>query len=194
MPNWCDNSLTIEGSSENALRIMEAFRSNNPFSKIHPCPQELYDDEAHSYGGTDEASARRDARRAELKAKYGYESAYDWQCGEWGTKWDVDPDAYDEGPTSMSVTFDSAWSPPIELYRWINRNYPEVRLEWTYAEGGVGFQGEGWCEGDVFDDVTSDYQYEDDEEETLLIIDEMTYATPNVGAATVLPLPGGNNK
>ena len=35
---------------------------------------------------------------------------------------------------------------------------------------------------------------ETDEEETLLIIDEMTYATPNVGAATVLPLPGGTKK
>jgi hypothetical protein len=173
---------------------MEAFRGNNPFSKIHPCPAELYDDEAHSYGGTDEDRARRDARRAELKAKYGYESAYDWHCGEWGTKWDVDTNVYVDGTSTVSVNFDSAWSPPIELYRWINRNYPEVRLEWTYEEGGVGFQGEGSCEGDFFEDITSDYQYEDEEEETIFVTDEVTYATPNVGAATVLPLPGGTKK
>lgn len=199
MPNWCYNTLNIEGSSENAHRIMDAFSGDNPFSKIYPCPAELYDDEAHAYGGTDEDVAKQNARRAELKSKYGYDSAYDWHCGEWGTKWDVEPCVNDDsvlpnGNRYMNVYFDSAWSPPIELYRWINRTYPEVRLSWTYEEGGVGFQGEGSCEGDMFDDVISDYVYEDEEEEDDVFVQPETQATPNVGAATVLPLPGGTKK
>lgn len=187
MPNWCDNTLTIEGTSENAVRIIEAFRHSNPFSKIHPCPEELYDHEAHRYGGSDEDRARSEARRAELKAKYAYGSAYDWHCGEWGTKWDVDTNVYDETESSLSVSFDSAWSPPIELYRWINRQYPEVRLTWTYAEEGVGFQGEGYCHGDIFELEESECEYEEEEE-----FIEPEHPVTHVGSATVLPLPKGN--
>jgi Ferredoxin-like domain in Api92-like protein len=189
MPNWCDNTLTIEGTSEDAIRIMDAFRNNNPFNKIHKCPDELYDQEAHSYGGSDEDRARSDARRAVLKAKYGYESAYDWHCGEWGTKWDVDTNVYDETAFSLSVSFDSAWSPPIELYRWINRHYPDVRLTWTYEEGGAGFQGEGYCEGDIFTDEVSDFDYDREDEEEFI---EPEHPAMHVGSATVLPLPKGN--
>jgi hypothetical protein len=188
MPNWCDNTLTIEGESEDAKRIINAFKDLDPFDKIHPTPKELYDNDAHSYSSDPTERTRQDARRSELRDKYGYASAYDWHVGEWGTKWDVEPYVMESSETSISVSFDSAWSPPIELYKWINRNYPEIKMSWTYEEGGVGFQGEGYCYEDTFVDETSDFVYEEEE----FIPPDLPVI--QVGSATVLPLPKGNKK
>lgn len=186
MPNWCDNTLTIEGDCEGAKFLMAAFRNEDPFQAIYPCPKELDHPDAHRFGGTPEEKANQIVKRRELNDKYGYESGYDWRCGEWGTKWDVDADIMNEGNAGlpyMEVCFASAWSPPIELYRYINRVYPSVRLSWTYEEPGVGFAGDGGCEGDLFEDNVRDFLY--DEEDVNCAPDSY------VGSATILPLPGG---
>jgi hypothetical protein len=92
---------------------------------------------------------------------------------------------------TINVCFDSAWCPPGELYRYINEKYPDVEISATWEEPGMGQQGTYYFYQDIEDSTIEDYVDEEPDEEFDLPV---TQATPNVGAATVLPLPGGNKK
>lgn len=72
---------------------------------------------------------------------------YTWRVNNWGTKWEVDiesgdvtVDENDDGTVTLSMNFDSAWSPPVGVYEEIaNRDGWEVFA--TYIEGGMCFIG-----------------------------------------------------
>jgi len=66
---------------------------------------------------------------------------------KWGTKWDVDPTDVDYDGTTLSSSFDSAWSPPIALYEYLVATGFEVSA--NYYEPGMDFAGE-WVNGDDF--------------------------------------------
>lgn len=60
----------------------------------------------------------------------------------WGTKWgdyETVVSLYsEEAPWEVELVFDSAWSPPIELYEWIDENIISVtRIEAVYNEAGI---------------------------------------------------------
>ena len=65
--------------------------------------------------------------------------------GEWGTKWDVDPEnleiEIEKEAGSISGTVDSAWSPPIEAFKTFLNNNPECVAELRYYESGMEFIG-----------------------------------------------------
>ena len=66
---------------------------------------------------------------------------YDKSLEGWGTKWDVDPHHcdLDEDSKVLSVSFDSAWAPPINLYNFLQSKNFVVYA--TYYEPGMGFAG-----------------------------------------------------
>ena len=66
---------------------------------------------------------------------------YDKSLEGWGTKWDVDPYhcELDEEAKVLSVSFDSAWAPPINFYNHLQRKNFVVYA--TYFEPGMGFAG-----------------------------------------------------
>jgi hypothetical protein len=66
---------------------------------------------------------------------------YDKSLEGWGTKWDVDPHhcELDEDSNVLSVSFDSAWAPPINLYNYLQSKGFSVYA--TYYEPGIGFAG-----------------------------------------------------
>ena len=66
---------------------------------------------------------------------------YDKSLEGWGTKWDVDPFHcdLDEDAKVLSVSFDSAWAPPINLYNFLQSKNFVVYA--TYYEPGMGFAG-----------------------------------------------------
>ena len=66
---------------------------------------------------------------------------------KWGTKWDVEPLDVDYDGTTLSTSFDSAWSPPIALYEYLVEQGFEVSA--NYYESGLDFAGE-WTDGDDF--------------------------------------------
>ena len=77
----------------------------------------------------------------ELLEKYG---CLDWYaCGiqNWGTKWDVDNIPWYVAPGSISVSFDTAWSPPTPVVIELSRRYPKVSVRHAYSEGGCNFAG-----------------------------------------------------
>jgi hypothetical protein len=179
MPNWCDNTITFANDVEDNYHLIYAFQQDNPFESICPCPPELDAEGAHSYGGDNRD--KYDEIRKQLKETYGYENGYDWRVANWGTKWDAS-EVY--GMDDHSFSFNTAWGPPTDLYRWIAKNHPGARFDFTYEEGGVGFEGEGTVWDGEFNYEIRDFVYAEDPEDV-----PAAKATSNVGAATILPLP-----
>lgn len=146
MPNWCSNNLTISHRDPAQVqRLAEAFNDDKLFQTIIPVPLELQNDETTSYGGDD--AVAKDQLREQLLAKYGYQSWYDFCINEWGTKWEAN--SYDKcehqaGDTTVYMSFDTAWAPPLGIYQALTAQGFEV--EAMYYEPGCGFAGI-WCDG-----------------------------------------------
>ena len=163
MPNWCSNVVTLVHTDRKM--ISRAVKSTQKDALLHefvPVPQALTDTTEGSYGDALE-QARLTAQREGNVKTYGYASWYDFAIGEWGTKWDISngSDDYkikkvDDGYT-VTLHFDTAWSPPINFYDKL------VELEFIvnamYYEPGVNFCGQyfdGQDETYELNNLTSD--------------------------------------
>lgn len=85
---------------------------------------------------------------------------YEWNCRNWGTKWDVavnDNDVYPdtslekETATSLAYRFNTAWGSPLEAITELAKQYPSLTITINYEEeqgwgGSAVFQG-----GEVID-------------------------------------------
>jgi len=142
-------------------KARDGFNNAAMLQALIPCPQPLLETTAGSYGGSDTISKYKGELlkfQENLNLKYfGYKNWYDWCIAEWGTKWDIgrvsehDPLVeIDDGdwPT-MTLSFESAWSPPIQAYEKLEAMGFIITAQ--YFEPGVGFCGE-WKNG-------KDYEY-----------------------------------
>lgn len=151
MPNWCNNSLRLEHNDPAMIeRFISGFKKGEAMSEFLPCPQELKDNPAPFQG--EDSSA--------LVEKYGASDWYNWSVNNWGTKWDIGGDDYmidriDD--TTVRVSFDSAWAPPVEFYRHMASI--GFVVEAMYYEPGMCFAGTvTTADGELFDDY---YEYSD---------------------------------
>ena len=121
MPNWCSNTIEIEGTKEqiNAfVSFLDEQTVKEWFSFFKPTPPELKE-----------------------------EGWYEWNVENWGTKWNCDAQDWVkvENPSadesSVTFWFDSAWSPPTALYEFIEAT-STLNIKASYNEGGMGFVGE----------------------------------------------------
>ena len=133
MPNWCLNNLTI--SHENRSKVMQfvrVYKEGKVCDHYLPVPRtddgELIIDQTHP------------------------DYWYNWCVNNWGTKWDIGSDngeVHGLNPTIVdneaTMTFDSAWSPPIGLYEELDRL--GFMVDATYFEPGMGYCGI-WHDGD----------------------------------------------
>ena len=76
---------------------------------------------------------------------YNTYDSLDWCCKYWGTKWNaVDNDMslsycnHGDNLMTASMTFDTAWSEPTEIYQRIIQDYPDMRFEIVYANEDIG--------------------------------------------------------
>ena len=105
-----------------------------------PCPEELNDNELTTSYGDEEKQKAVEAKRAEMKDKYGYASWYDWNIANWGTKWDLcDVTKTRIDANTIQLSFESAWLPPIEAYdRLLEEDFEILAY---YYEPGMCFAG-----------------------------------------------------
>jgi len=123
--------------------------------------------------------------------QYGFSNWYDFCVARWGTKWDVDlagtVDVSNDGRT-VDASFDSAWSPPINVYEeMVEQGYDVVAyyyepgmayvgkwdngIDECYEYGGENSQTVRGVIGDELDDMfgisesMAEYEDEEDEEE-----------------------------
>ena len=145
MPNWCINKLTLTHSNRKMIsRAVKSAKDDALLNEFVPVPQALSETTEGSYGDALE-QARLNALREGNRKTYGYSSWYDFAIGEWGTKWDISNGGNDykikkvDNGYSVTLYFDTAWSPPINFYDKL------LELEFTvdamYYEPGVAFCG-----------------------------------------------------
>lgn len=138
MPNWCENVVNLRHDNPSMVKAaIEAAREGKLLEFAVPMPADLRREGVESYGGED--AAKNDALRAENLAKHGYKSWYDWSVEHWGTKWDVEVEVEVEMDKICRLRFDSAWSPPIPVYRALERQGFLVHA--LFVEYGVDFAG-----------------------------------------------------
>ena len=134
MPNWCNNSITISGSTETVKTLWEnAQEGEGLLQAMVPPPENMF------HGNLGEAERRECAEK-------GIPNWYDWNISNWGTKWDVSLEGLEfedngDGTASISGWFDSAWAPPIEAYSTFCDMMDGVFLEAYYEESGMCFVG-----------------------------------------------------
>lgn len=142
MPNWCENTLKVEHSNPEMIsRVVDAFNQDRLCEEFVPKPADIGD---------------------------GW---WDWCVTNWGTKWDVgcdgSPVSGPETPNSFECSFQSAWAPPVGLYKALHA--AGFKVDATYFEPGMAFCGT-WVDGN---DVCIEYQSKEDIPEGI----RLTYST-----------------
>ena len=144
MPNYCNNTLEVNGSYNdlnrfwNKNKFLSENEENNSFlsfNKSHPLPQ-------HKENEQDEW--------------------YNWRLKNWGTKWDACECSISEDITieenlpkkckTFFYYFDTAWTPPVEWMNKVSTLFPKIQFTITYEEAGCDFWGkETYVNGELID-------------------------------------------
>lgn len=144
MPNWCSNVVEISHKDPAKLQeVMTAFNDGKFCNYAIPVPPELQI-VAGRVGADDNPEQIKLEEQEKINfAKYGYKNWYDFCANVWGTKWDVtnesDTRELEAGATDMTISFESAWAPPIGAYEALVEMGFEVRA--YYYEPGMAFAG-----------------------------------------------------
>lgn len=166
MPNWCNNTLELQHEDPAMIeRARIAFNDGKLCNEFVPVPEPLHIVAGRVGDDNNPEQKKLEEATAQNKAEYGYDNWYDYCVNEWGTKWDVGGDGMtadllEDGRLAMS--FDSAWSPPIQFYEKMLDLGFSVRA--YYYESGMCFAGI-WEDGiDDFYDMSdcSDAQMVED--------------------------------
>ena len=164
MPNWCYNSLTIEGSAEDISAIKQ--QVSQPFTRDH----ENYDMDqkkmvwkTYQYNNPvfafwnivkptdlETYALQKDPKQDPNIINFEGDNWYDWNVRNWGTKWDVSVSDDEQWPETELVedwsdrliySFNTAWSPPLQAIEELSKQYPNVEFTLSYEEE-TGWGGE----------------------------------------------------
>jgi|694.fasta_scaffold74135_7 hypothetical protein len=167
MPNWCFNSLLIEGSEKDIADVKAQL--NQPFEREHESwnmQTNTMEKKIHKFDNpifsfwnirrpTDLEAYNKQPEHAPLAEAVLHlgNSWYDFNNREWGTKWDVavendekypDTELAEESKDFLLYKFNTAWAPPISAIEKLSQQYPELEIELEYEEE------QGWGGTTVF--------------------------------------------
>ena len=161
MPNWCFNRLRITAhDGEDSEKELKKFIKENvhlendidalSFQGSAPRPKDL-DITAGSRSEEEEAQAKIN------KKKYGHEDWYGWSIDNWGTKWDAcSSNVDDQDDCEIYITFETAWSPPLEWMQKASAKYPLLTFEMDVNEESEAFVGKPIARaGNLCENITS---------------------------------------
>lgn len=140
MPNWCQNTLTVECPDHPYLEMFArqargADGSPLSLAALYPEPGDPND------------------------SSYDW---YSWRVDHWGCKWDLsfdgpgialvfedgDPENSESGMGltekvgALDYSFLTPYGPPVEGFQKVSRDFPEARFIIRYAEAGMEIAGE----------------------------------------------------
>jgi len=121
MPNWCDNSITIQGDKKVIKMLKNVINNLTPEDYLF---ENLVGKNPNFTISQNEENCNHNLER-------------------YGTKWDVQlEDAnLDIESDDIFISVQTAWSPPEKFCYILCESY-QVRVNITYSEAGVGFAGE----------------------------------------------------
>ena len=172
MPNWCNNTLELAHKDPAMIeRARDAFNRQELLQEFIPVPEPLHIVAGRVSDPVEQAKLEADTARN--KAEYGYDNWYDYCVNEWGTKWDVGAEGYEVEIENgrLTMSFDSAWSPPLQAYEKLEALGFEVRA--YYYESGMCFAGVYEDGIDDFYDLSQCRNADEMEEELPSVLDEM---------------------
>jgi len=143
MPNWCNNFANIRHEDPSEIeRLAKAFNEGKFCNAVIPVPVELTETTSGHLGSG--YAEELNQFKMQLNQKYfGHATWYDFCVNRWGTKWDFGADGYeadvDEDGLGMSITFDSAWSPPVSI--WEELTAQGFVVDAMYYESGMAYCG-----------------------------------------------------
>jgi len=151
MPNWCNNTLELQHEDPAMIeRAKTAFAAGRFLEEFCPVPASLQI-VAGRVGDPDELKKLEEDTAENIRV-HGYGNWYDYCVNEWGTKWDVGGDDYNEpqqdNPNKITMSLDSAWAPPVAAMEKFQDLGFSVRL--YYYEPGMCFAG-------IYDENGDDY-------------------------------------
>jgi hypothetical protein len=149
MPNWCNNTLTLEHEDPAMIaRAKAAFADGRFLAEFIPVPESLQIVAGSVGDPVEQAKLIEDTNR-NLEV-HGYGNWYDFCVNEWGTKWDVGGgDGYiNDIDGGLILSFDSAWAPPTTAYAKLEELGFKILA--MYYEPGMAFAG-------VYEDGVDDY-------------------------------------
>lgn len=140
MPNWCENTLSANGTAEDISAFVK-WLDDKPFSfeRIDPTPEELKDNAPFSQSRKDSGAGK------ELIEKFGSDNWYDWRVQNWGCKWDIDENEgkpAHSSAESIGFEFQTPWGPPERAIYTLSLKFPTLTFFLGYYEMGCGFAGE----------------------------------------------------
>lgn len=146
MPNWVTNNLTITGEASEVQAVKARLAA--PYERVY---------QKHGKDGvtSEIVTVEQDFSfwnivRPEGEDRVKYDESlgapgampfwYDWNCNNWGTKWDTDAELTEHADDHLQYRFDTAWSPPYEAMTALGKNFPTVHieLEWEEEQGFGG--------------------------------------------------------
>jgi hypothetical protein len=140
MPNWCNNTVTLEHADPAMIaRAKAAFIKGEFLAEFIPVPESLHIVAGRVGDGDEQKKLEEDtARNIEV---HGYGNWYDFAVNEWGTKWDVGggDGTYNDIEGGIILGFESAWAPPIQAYEKLF--YMGFKIRAMYYEPGMAFAG-----------------------------------------------------
>jgi len=139
MPNWCENTLTIESTNEKDLEI---FKQKSL--------------------GKDTALSLNNLVPLPKKQKQNW---YTWRIANWGIKWNIKASINKISNNKFEYYFDSAWSPPLAWLKKIAKMFPTITFTLEYEEPGMEFKGIAAVRGENFIDDKLEYKYKDEDED-----------------------------
>lgn len=134
MLNWCYNELHVTGTENDVVNFFQASAMEEEQIEDITYITELSQIPFFMMGTV--------PRPEEQK-----ENWYDWNTSNWGTKWDMETasieyyDQHRETVWTIVVSFETAWSPPIEWIVAVSELYPNMVFGITYKEECMGAEG-----------------------------------------------------
>jgi hypothetical protein len=175
MPNWCNNTLFVEGDlnaltdfKKRVLKVNEHNTINFTMEDLMPTPSELLEQTSPAMwrGDENDEDGKKEFEKQldELKEKYGYTDWYNWRVDNWGTKWDTAESEVDEmDGKSLIVHYNTAWGPNDGFVKFASKVYPSLKFRLSYEEPGMGFCGILICkDGEVDIEDQDDLQWADE--------------------------------
>jgi hypothetical protein len=142
MPNWCNNTITIEGDADKIRALWDAAQAADSglLNAMVPMPDGL------------RGTIKGTGDDAQVTEHDGFTNWYDWSVARWGTKWEVNMEGLEfedlgNGRAQITGYADSAWGPPVDAFQTYANANPDVQMELKYFEPGMAFIGVWDTEG-----------------------------------------------
>ena len=167
MPNWTQNEVTFSSAkTTNIKKIKDIFEKGCPFNQLIKEPNwktiPLKGNEKRNHfedkpmGEKGELPIIEEIKLSdnEVMKSLRFKSTnvqdtrwYDWRCQNWDTKWDVPKDNIEITEInngSIVIGFNTAWSPPIAIYKKLRNKFKDVKIEWWARDEDDDTNGEGY--------------------------------------------------